>query len=228
MTDTKPNLTCAIVGMPKSGKTHLALTFPDPIKVYSFDLGCQIVAEKFPDKVIDIVEYPMPIVDTLGLTSAGFLDLWKQVRDDIKATTEKGEYKTLVIDTASALWEIIRYAFNEEEGRAIGEGGKARRYGEPNARMYGIITRAQVSGMNLVLTNYLKDRWANDVNTGEKELDGWRRTEGLVDVVLLTERVMRKTPMISTTMKDCRFSLDLCGYQKDNFCYNDLAALLGF
>lgn len=224
-------IVCAIEGNPKTGKTHLSLTFPDPIKVFSFDAGCKIVAAKFPDKAIDIEEYSLPIIDSLGTKDAGFEDLWKKVKADIEKAVASGEYKTIVIDTGTHLWEIIRYAWNEENDKAVGAGGKARTYGEPNARMYGIVMRAQVAGVNLVITHHLKDRWVKDENTGEKELDGWRRTEGLADVVLLTERVQRtikdkEQAVIQTTLKECRFGLALCGYQQDMMTYEDLAAIL--
>ena len=236
----KPNIITSIQGQPKTGKTHLACTWPDPIKIFSFDLGAKPVVAKFPDKQIDVQECPMPIFDTLTATTAGFREFWKGLKDDIYGAIEGKQYQTVVIDTASALWEVIRYAYNEEEGRAVGAGGRARAYGEPNARMYGVLTRAQVGGINLVLINYQKDKWVDDTATGEQVIDGWRRTEGLADIVLVTERIQRvatpeerkasgntKTNAIKTTVKDCRFDLDMCGFNQENMCYDDLVALLG-
>ena len=234
------NVFALVGGEPKTGKTHLALTFREPIKLFSFDLGYKQVVAKFPGKKIDVVEYPMIVVDTLELKDAGFQKLWKTVRDDLYKTYEEGKYKTIVIDTATALWEIVRYAFNEEQDKAVGAGGKARNYGEPNSRFYGLIMRAQVAGINLVLTEYLKDEWLNDAPTGNKILEGWRRAAGLADIVLVTERIQRvatpeerkamgntKTNAIKTTVKDCRFDLDMCGFNQENMCYDDLVALLG-
>ena len=227
-----PNLIVSISGLPKSGKTHLAFTFPDPIRVFSFDRGYKEVRAKFPNKQIDCAEYDLPIVDSLELRDTGFPEIWKRIRDDIREAISGGVYKTIVIDTASSLWEIIRYAFNESENRAIGTGGKARNYGEPNARMSSIFARAQLAGINLVLIQYLKDRWVSDENTGEKELDGWRRTEGLADVVLEirqgTQLIKGKTKNANITLiKGNRYDRDLNGQELTDATYQDLLAVLG-
>ena len=59
-----PNLLVSLTAPPKSGKTHLALTFPEPIKVYAFDTGVDYVREtSFADKDIDIFHVELPFAD---------------------------------------------------------------------------------------------------------------------------------------------------------------------
>ncbi len=225
---TSPNIIVSIKGEPKNGKTHFALSFPDPISLISLDLGAKPIIAKFPKKKITLRELPMPLFDSLTTINAGFDDFWAQVKEVIYKDIDSGDYNTIIIDTASALWEVIRYAFNEEQGKEIGAGGKARNYGEPNARMYGIVTKAQLAGVNLVLINYLKDKWENDVNTGKQVIDGWRRTEALADIVLLNEKVTgAKGSEFKTTITDCRFDPTLDGTVLNNATYEDLMLVLG-
>lgn len=136
------------------------------------------------------------------------------------------------MDTGSALWEVIRYAYSEEQGKAVGESGRARTYGEPNARAYGIIQQAKLAGVNYVTLHYLKDRWVDDKNTGERELDGWRRTEGMVDVVLEMRKETKKSPkgdrqtVFYTKIKDTRFGDNLDGVELEMATYDELMALI--
>ena len=227
---TVPNLMVSISGEPKSGKSHLACSFPGPILVVSFDLGAKFLLSKFKDKAIDLKEMPMPIYDSLDAKGVGFDKFWREVRYAIYTGVDSNKYQTIVIDTASALWEIIRYGYNEEEGKAVGASGKARTYGEPNARMYGVITKIQISGVNLVLVNYLKDRYENDQNTGKKELDGWKKTEGLVDLVLLNRKIPNPTgagSVFKTLIKDYRFDHTIDGTELEMTDYDELITILG-
>lgn len=232
-----PNICVSIVGNPKSGKTHFSLTFPEPIVVYSFDLrGVELIKHKFGDKAIDVKTF-LPPITTTKVPDAKVQELWNKIQADYAETIGSGAYKTVVIDPATMLWEIIRHSFAVEEGKVVV--GKPRNYGEPNARMTWIITSPLVSGMNVVVTNYMKDVYKDDMPTGEKALDGFKRTEGLVDVCLLTE--MDKRPASAQERKEgrkeisvpkatiylCRFDPDLNGLELDRATYDDLIALLG-
>lgn len=225
-------ISVSISGEPKSGKSHLALTFPKPLSILSLDLGAKALLSKppFDGQDITLREMPMPLFDSLDATSLGFAQFWQEVKKQIYADIDSCKFQTIVIDTATALWEVIRYGFNEEEGKAIGASGKARNYGEPNARMYGIYTRAQVGGVNLVLIQYTKDKWENDQNTGRRVMDGWNRTEGIVDVNL----VNRKEPnpkgggsQFKTLIKDNRYDHTTEGTELTMTDYDELVTVLG-
>ena len=50
-----PNIFTAISAPPKQGKTQFALSFPDPIVIYSLDLrGAELLVSKFPGVDITI------------------------------------------------------------------------------------------------------------------------------------------------------------------------------
>ena len=218
--------------MPKTGKSHLALSFPAPLVIYSFDVGIEPVLRKFPDKEIRVETYPIPIIDSVKGVGLGkeLLGIWRRFNDDLKATVEDTSVKSIVIDTATAVYEIARIARAAELGQ---ENLLQFQYGEVYARMKAIVQRPRIAGQNLVLTHYLRDRYVKDENTGEKELDGWRHTEGEVDVVLVVRRDVKKLSggktqnVIITTIKDNRYDLDISGLELENANYEDLIAVLG-
>lgn len=229
------NIIVSISGMPKNGKSHLALSFPAPMTIFSFDIGLESLLRKFPDKEFDVKTYPIPIIDSVkgkGLQKE-IMGIWNTFMDDLRVATESNA-KTLVIDTATAVYEIARIARAGELGQ---ENLLQFQYGEVYARMKSIIQRPRLAGQNLVLTHYLRDRYVDNASTGEKELDGWRHTEGEVDVVLTIrkERVSRigkdskphKKTIFITTIKDNRYDPQVEGEELENANYDDLVAILG-
>lgn len=218
---TIPNIFISSMGNPKSGKTHFAYSCPEPIAVLSFDMGAKFVRTKFPDKRIDIFEYPIPVVDTVK-PQPWELDLYKQVRKDFDAACQSKEYKTIVLDPATVLWEIIRHAYMREKNY---ENMPDLKYVEPNARMSYFLMEPLVMGKNLVALSHLRDEYINGEKTGNKEMDGFKRTNNLADIVLLLER--RKKEFFGTIM-DCRFDPQLNEVEVQNPNYTDLIALLGW
>lgn len=226
---TTPNLIVAVSSPPKIGKTHFALTFPKPLKIFSFDLGFKPVLAKFEGQNIDVEEYPLPIIDTMRPKPYANA-IWEKFKKDYQDAV--GKYETLVVDTSTALYEICRHALRERLGQ---KEILQHQYGEVYANMSGIIMRPIVAGVNLVLTHHLKPIWVDDKDTGEYKLDGYTRTEGLVDVVLRMRREAKiidgkKRKVVITTITDTRYDdedLTLSGQELENATYNDLIAVLG-
>ena len=233
-----PSLFASIEGEPKTGKTHLALTWPDPILVFSFDLGLDPVKAKFPDKKIEVKTYPIPVIDTLSPKPYAW-GLWASFARDYKEAAQSELWATIIVDTGTHAWELDRQAYKEEvEQKNILQ----VQYGEPNIRMSGLLLEPRQWSCNVVWTFYQKDRWLKGENTGLKELDGYKKTKGLMDVCLETNRNTRKLNAqeqkeaggrkvlteIMTTITDCRFDLDLCGMDVSNMTYDDLIGFLGW
>lgn len=230
-----PNLVVSISGHPKTGKSHLALTFPAPMVVFSFDIGLDPVLKKFEGKDIVVKTYPIPIIDSVKALSfqKDLKGIWDSFVNDLKKATENVKIKTLVIDTWTAVYEIARIARASELGL---QNIVQHQYGDVYARLRSLIQRPRIAGQNLVLTTYLRDRFVGDQNTGEPELDGWKRTESEVDVVLWTRRDVQtvmeankpiKKNVITTLIKDNRYDLDINGKELTMANYNDLVAVLG-
>jgi len=222
-------LVVSIAGDPKTGKSHLMLTFPDPMLVFSFDIGLEPVAKKFPDKKIEVKTYPIPIVDTLKPKPYARA-IWNQFVKDFTAAIDSGKYKTIGIDTSTNLYSLAKQCYTEELGQ---QQLLQFQYGEVYTRLGALYNRARLAGVNLVITHYLADEYINNAATGKQKLDGWKGTEAAVDVALWTRRERRaiaggdKKNFIVTTVKDNRFDLDLNEAEFDNLTYADLMLLLG-
>ncbi len=215
----QPNLIVSISGRPKAGKTHLAMSFPDPIKIFSFDMGATFVRTKFPDKEIDIDEIVLPIIDSTEIAWA--YPVWDKFEQDYKAATEGGKYKTIVIDTGTVVWQICHQAVIERKPKELA-------YVLPNLKMTSLFARAKVGGVNLVATHYLSPIYVKGENTGTFGLDGWKRTEGQVDIVLeIASKTMADKTVMQTTIKSNRFDRDLNGSVLDDTDYAEIMGLLG-
>lgn len=224
---TAPNLIVSVSSKPKHGKSHLALTFPEPLLVFSFDIGLDPVLKKFPNKAIEVKTYPIPIVDS-DPPKPYAEPIWTQFNLDYKEAIESGVYATVVVDTATALWEIVRHAITEERNR---KKLLEIEYALPNIKMSGLFAQPRVTGVNLVVTQYLRDRYVNGENTGQLELDGWKRTEGQADIVLEIERITQtskvgKKSVMETTIKDNRYDRDLNGIKLIDTTYDEILALV--
>jgi hypothetical protein len=153
-----------------------------------------------------ITSYRMPTPFTIhiqpGQPLKGYRELWNNFLALYLKALEDKSIKTVVIDTATQAWQICHMAFlQEKQEQQILNGEKKLRerlipieYAEPNARMRSIEQAPKVYGKHLVLTHYQTDVYANrlsgdrmeEYKTGEKELDGFRATANLSDIVLQT------------------------------------------
>lgn len=227
-----PNLITAISGEPKTGKSHLALTFPDPITIFSFDQGIEPVMKNFVGKKIAVMTYELPLVETVRAIGQKkqILDIWNNFKADYIKATEDKEVKTIIIDTATAAYEIARIARTGELGREL----DPNEYGDVYLRMKALIQRARLSGQNLILTHYMKEIYKGGEPTGEKKIDAFRYTESEVDLSLITTRVTevlpdrKKSTRIVTTIKETRYdALNLTGFEFVNGTYGDIVSVLG-
>lgn len=236
-----PNVLVSISGLPKVGKTYLALTFPEPIKVFSFDVGSDFVRTKFPDKVIDVQNYTLPIVESDDESWA--LPVWEEFYTQYKKDVEEGKYQTIVLDTATAVESILRQAILEEfqESKPTKKKLATNEYVARNLRMGALFTRARNNGVNLVTIQYLREQWVRRNGSDKAEptgllvIDGWNQTEGLADIniemttrektVVAGSKPAKKTIMV-TTIKSNRFDREQNGQTFEDTTYDEIIALL--
>ena len=215
-----PNISVSISGIPKTGKTHWALGFPDPIRVFSFERGANFVATKFPNKDIEIYSFDPPLQNSIEPEPYAEA-LWNEIRPLYAKTCADPKVQTVVIDTATHLWEIVSTALVERLHR---KNILQREYGPANKDMLWLLVNPIINGKNLVTLQYLRPRYVNDVATDEMELDGNRRTEGIVDVVMETSIKGKK---FHTVIVRNRFEPEVNGYEFINGSYEDLLLALG-
>ena len=153
------------------------------------------------------------------------LDLWKAINGDYRKAVESGKYKTIIIDPATIVWDIIKNAYEYERSK-----GKLLRrdYGVPNARMLGMLVSPIVSGINLVSVNYIRDVYVGDQTTGEKDIDGFKQTDGICDIIIFCSMVGQKEKsVVKSKIVGNRFDRTLNGFEMTDATYQDLLDIIG-
>jgi hypothetical protein len=228
-----PNIITSISGLPKTGKTHLSFTWPAPIKCFSFDVGADFVRTKFPDKEIEVQNFALPVVESGEETWA--LPIWEDFYSSFREAVESDKYRTLILDTATAVEATLRQAILEElqVERPNKKKLAVNEYVARNLRMAALFTRARNNGVNLITIQYLTPEWVRQPGsdraepTGKLVISGWNQTEGLADVniEMSTKEKAGKTVMV-TTIKSNRFERAFNGQALEDTTYDEIVALL--
>jgi len=176
-----------VEGHEKTGKTHFALTAPGPIAYFGLDIGDEGVIEKFlaagkdiitPDdnvRVPNVIEMASdgPRIDAVGA--------WEQMKKAFVACCRSPQVRSIVWDTATEVWELIRLARFGKLSQVM-----PVQYGPVNAEMRGLIRIAYDSNKNFIMLHKMKAEYVNDKRTGKYERAGFNDTEYIVQVNLRT------------------------------------------
>ena len=219
---------CAICGDEGTGKTTMALTFPKPLHHFDVDVGgYRRAAWRLQTEGIESKGYPRPIqVDKLMGTQGdpstriaipkkveGMKELWQQIVTDFVAACTDTEVKTVVVDSATLLWNVCHQSHLQElQEKQLANYKKAKpgtpfdendyrerlqpiEYGPANDRMRTLLHTARSFSKNLVLVHYPTDEYGTipdgkgnmvEGKTGTIILDGFKETKKLVDLVVWT------------------------------------------
>jgi hypothetical protein len=207
---TNRRLIVSIEGEEKSGKSHTALTAPEPIYYHSFDIGLEGVISKFDkDKAIFVAEYELTIQP--GEASANEVadaadKVWEQFvanyRDSIESTKQGG---TIVWDSSTECWELLRLARFGKLTQIM-----PHMYTSVNAEMRDLI-RESYAGTNMAHLVKRVDQYENYTDsqgrekgrkTGLKEPKQFKDLPFLVQTVAVVER--SGSSDFQLTIKDCR------------------------
>jgi AAA domain len=166
-----------LYGREKVGKTTFALSFP---KVYFFDTEGGAVREQYQKKLLE----------SGGVyfgQEQGSLDFKTVIEEIITLATEKHDYKTLVIDSFSKLYNTARAIAEEDSkiGSAFGADKK-----EANKPTRQLIRWLDKIDMNVILICHRLDKWegtGNDRKITGSTFDGFDKFNYELD--LLAEAV---------------------------------------
>jgi hypothetical protein len=216
----------AICGDEGTGKTTMALTFPKPLRHFDIDVGgYRRAAWRLAGGDVVSSSYPKPIqIEKLkGQTGTpstrvvipkkveGMKELWQQVVQDFVDACTDAKVTTIVIDSATLLWNICHQSHLQElqerqlmqwksrnQNRPFDENDYRERlqpveYGPANDKMRTILHTARSYQKNLVLTHYPTDEYGTvpdgkgnmvEGKTGLKIMDGFKETVKLADLVV--------------------------------------------
>ena len=218
-------------GSDKSCKTTLALTFPKPLAYQELDIGGfrratandtrygfmkaiqdgSIITKHGGSELKYIMPYQVGEVDLIKRTVrpskvvVGIKELWYKWLIHYITLLEDKAIATIVVDTATLLWEVCSTGYLQEkqevqlDGRGNVSAGERLRtsllpieYREPNIRMRGVIYQAKAHEKNLVLTHHARDEYAAmmvkgdlvESKTGKKERSGWAPLGDGADIIV--------------------------------------------
>lgn len=150
------NILWSSMGPGGSGKTHFGLTAPAPIAVMLFDpAGLKGLMQNplFKTKDIRVIPYefnPGVMKDKSDRGKAAMEELAK-FEEDWK--TALGFARTVLWDKEDHVWELLRYANNEDFQ------AEPKSYYELNMQYRGWFTEAEACGLNFGVIRGIKEKW---------------------------------------------------------------------
>lgn len=165
---TKALLVCSQANE-KRGKTHLALTGPSPIEIISTDTGTEEIAAKFvrEGKRVSIMHCraPKTLKDKQDATEE-----WDRIRRGWDAVLENRDSRTMVTDTHTELWQVLRLA---RFGKL--EQVPPKKYDEVNKEMRDLVKAVkQRRDLNaFFIHKYKKEYAATKKPDGTQGMDSW-------------------------------------------------------
>ena len=218
-TQIQSRIIANIAGLPKSGKTYLALGATSPIVYFAFDSqGIYGVVEQFArlGKEIILKTITIPPNQTQDVYGRVYTDFLRAV--DAAVTLKRG---TIVIDLGSDLHDLVRLALY---GKLKGVGTLS--YEQRNAEMEAVHDKLTASSLNVIYLHGMKKEWGKaerggkevSVQTGNFEVDQWEKFEYLVQINIMTQR--SRTPIdrggfipgpFEAIIDSCRLDANLTG-----------------
>jgi hypothetical protein len=172
-------LLVAVESLEKEGKTHFALTAPGPIAVFDFDTGMEGVVSKFAKtKKIYVSDYRR-LGDAMTNKVENWLIMWEKFKREYIAALEEPTIKTVVMDTATEVWELLRMARFGKLTQVM-----PYHYGPVNAEYRELLRKAYSTNKNLILLHKMKDEYVKDQRTGNLKRSGFGDTGYMVQVNL--------------------------------------------
>jgi hypothetical protein len=211
-------LIMATDGPEKSGKTNFAMTMPDPVAIIDTDLGLEGVVDKFQaDKELYAISTEVSLQELKELkpevAAAEAQKVWSRVMKGYLGVL--GTARSIVVDNATELWEILRMARFGKLDHV-----KPHHYAPVNAEYRDFIRLAyDQTTTSLNLIHKIKDEYANDNRTGNKIRAGFSDTGFLVQVNCSCWRAIspKGQPAIPfpdffhMTVNDCRQNMEIAG-----------------
>lgn len=188
-TEIKNRLIVAIDGESGSGKNRLAFSAPDPIAFMSFDPNYEKAYREAKASGVRIhrVGYSVPIIKPDGRDGEKIAkalgEVWDEFSNDFMGAVRDSSIETIVIDTATELFELVTYAIY---GKNVQVMPKER--GHAYAAYRQVIREVENTSKNLVLLHKLKDEWRNDKSTGNRIRAGYKDTAFCCNTELLLEK----------------------------------------
>jgi hypothetical protein len=190
---SRNRLVMSVEGLEKKGKTHLAMTAPPPIAYFDLDIGAEGVVNKFEDRLAGT--WPPPELKYKeAADQPQWRAIWEAYVKAYRTALASKEVRSLVVDTATELWEMCRLA---HFGKA--EVILPNQYGPVNKAFRELITKDTYnSNKSVVFVHRQKDEYVGTINrntgkeisvrTGRVKRAGFADMGYLMQVLVETKR----------------------------------------
>ncbi len=195
-------LRIGVYGLTNSGKTHFALTAPEPVFVIDTELGARPVVTRAGSPFLAREnggtadrDKDIRIADVLVKNEEGEVDLIKSLRATEEAIEVVCKYAaehqdqrgTIVLDTASELWAWYGLWLESEGATRFTKSGEMLRveWGKVNRPYTQQMYRMMLSGWNVVVTGKAREIYTRGGEPTGMFTGRWQKdTEHWLDVVL--------------------------------------------
>jgi len=199
-------LIVCLSGREKVGKTHFALTAPDPIFFINVDLGTEGVVNKFQEQGKQIYVYDVRVPRLVGV------DVYAPMWENLKTVFQKVyrmQRGSVVVDTDTEVYELARLAKFGKLSQVM-----PQNYTEVNNEYREILRLAYDSPMNSIFIHKMKPLYINNARTKDYTPAGFGDMEYNSQVNLLLYRDdgdEEDEPEFSCYIKDCRWNASVNG-----------------
>lgn len=197
-------LIVVVTAMPGTGKTHFALTAPDPIAYYDMDTGTAGVIEKFVKAGKKIYrsrfDYRTIDVPDPGLAVAN----WERQKATFKQFMHNEHFRSVVVDTGTEMWELLRMARLGKLTQVM-----PHNYGPVNAEFEDLLRLSDTCNKNLIVTHKMKEQYINDKFTGKYQRAGFKDMGFIAEVELV---MYKEDGEFCAEIKKCRHKSELEGF----------------
>lgn len=153
------------------GKTTAACNFPN-----SYIIDTEKGTENY-DKLID----------KSGSVVFQTNDCDEVIKEVKGLLTDRHEYRTLVIDPITTLYDDLLEKCERKVGSEFG-----RHYGEANKTMKRLSNLIMGLDMNVIVTAHAKTEYGDNLKKLGYTFDGWKKLDYIFDLVLLLEKQAKK------------------------------------
>lgn len=179
-TAVSKRLKALFFGPAGSGKTTAAIQFPRP---YLIDT----------EKGAENDQY-VKLLKAAGGAYFGTSDFEDMVKEVTALLSEKHEYRTLVVDPLTTVYDDLLDKAAKLVGTEFG-----RHYGEANKRMKHLINLLLRLDMNVIVTTHAKKEYGEGLVVKGETFDCWKKLDYLFDLVFRLEK--RGTERVGRVMK---------------------------
>ena len=173
-------LVASVSGREKTGKTHFALTAPEPIFFVNIDIGTEGVVDKFQKQGKKIYLYDVRVPRT-GKQDI-YVPMWENLKKIFEMVYKVGA-GSVVVDTDTEAYELARLAKFGKLAQVM-----PQHYTEVNNEYREILRLAFDSSMNSIFLHKMKAKYVNNARTNEYEPSGFTDMEYSPQINILTYR----------------------------------------